>query len=78
MNLNPIKANMTEIELGGMRVLFSYKTAVAFEDTNNATFYKTEKKWSHTTNRHINQWLAGRHAYEIPQEELDRILAEVK
>ena len=33
MNLNPIKAkNMTELQLGTARVLFSYKTPVAIEN----------------------------------------------
>jgi len=29
MKLNPIKSNMTELELGNIKVLFSYKTPVA-------------------------------------------------
>lgn len=59
MTLNPIKANMTELDLGnGTRVLFSYKTPVAMLHSDGMT-YRTDKKWSVTTSRHINQWLAS-------------------
>lgn len=59
MNLNPIKANMTELDLGnGTVVLFSYKTPVACRHSDGMT-YRTDKKWSVTTSRHINTWLAS-------------------
>ena len=86
MNLTPLAANMTEVKMtGGLTVLFSYKTAVACLWTNGNDAYKafkTEKKWSATTTRHINKWL-GLHpevfgaAYK-PQEYFDNLLAEVK
>jgi hypothetical protein len=57
MNLRVIKANMTELELYGTKILFSYNTPVARIDRGELA-YKTEKKWSATTTRHINQWLA--------------------
>lgn len=80
MNLTPIKANMTELDLpGGLKVLFSYKTPVAVRWTNGAayTFYQTEKKWSQTTTRHIKTWLASDGdpgAQFKPQDYFDQLL----
>jgi len=86
MNLTPIRANMTELELDGMTVLFSYKTPVAAlvrEQTADGLMtwhqYKTEKFWSRTTSRHINQWNPRGGAFGLkPQEYFDNLLAEVK
>ena len=55
MKLSPIASNMTQITLNdGTQVLFSYQTPVAC--WIDGQFYKTEKKWSNTTTRHINKW----------------------
>jgi len=55
MKLSPIQANMTQLTLNdGTQVLFSYQTPVAC--WIDGQFYKTEKKWSNTTTRHINKW----------------------
>lgn len=81
MNLTPIKANMTELELNGMKVLFSYKTPVAVlvKEGENWHQYRTEKKWSNTTTRHINTWNPLGGAYGIkPQQYFDSLLSEVK
>ena len=81
MNLNPIKANMNEIIVGEKRILFSYKTPVAVY-TNDNTVHITSKKWSKTTTRHINTWIAGfsfdLKVKEQPQEWFDALLNEVK
>jgi len=55
MNLSQVGANMTELALAdGRKVLFSYATPVAsWED---GQFFKTSKKFSTTTTRHINKW----------------------
>ena len=73
MNLNPISANMTEIDFGnGMQILFSYKTPVAVFDWRNgfrnSRYYRTSTRWSNTTQRHINKWLNGNTAEMRPQE----------
>jgi hypothetical protein len=74
MKLRPIKANMNEIELlDGKTVLFSYSTPVAYYDTSGG-FYRTSKKWSATTSRHINQWLKGANATEVNQSVLDNLV----
>ena len=55
MKLKTIQANMTELTLNdGTQVLFSYQTPVA--SCKDGQFYKTEKKWSNTTTKHINKW----------------------
>lgn len=76
MNLNPIRPNMTELEIRpGIKVLFSYRAPVAYIDNNTATAYRTSKKWSRTTTRHINQWLGGIGDEEQPQEFFDELVA---
>ena len=70
LKLNPIKANMTEVEIGDKTVLFSYKTPVAYFDVELMTYYKTNKKWSRTTSKHINQWIPDNG--EVRIEEVDQ------
>lgn len=74
MNLKPIRANMTEVDLGRYRVLFSYKTPVALFDRELNRYQKTEKYWSRTTSRHINQWLNGNTAIETDQDFFDNLV----
>jgi len=58
MTLNKLGTNQTEITFGkDNHVLFSYNTPVAAYF--NGVFYRTSKKWSNTTSKHINKWLAG-------------------
>lgn len=72
MNLNPIAANMTELEADGMTILFSYKTPVAA--IVDGVRYRTSYKWSPTTTRHINKWLDGGYAQEKPQDFFDGLV----
>jgi hypothetical protein len=74
MNLKPIASNKTELTLGdGTQVLFSYETPVAC--WINGEFFKTSKKWSNTTSRHINSWVHL--ATEKPQEFFDNLVKGV-
>lgn len=76
MNLTPIQANMTEVEINpSLTVLFSYNTPVACKWTNGAIYeyYRTEKKWSNTTTRHINKWLDGNPAKFKDQDYFDNL-----
>ena len=58
MNLNPVAANQNEVELAdGITVFFSYKTPVAAHIPGEG-YFKTDKFWSVTTSRHINQFVA--------------------
>ncbi len=49
----------------GTVVLMSYSVPVACRMDGN--YYRTNKKWSTTTSRHINRWLDGRRAMEVEQ-----------
>lgn len=74
MRLNTIAANQNEVTLGnGTVVFFSYNSAVAAKIEN--VCYRTAKKWSRTTSKHINQWLAGAKAELKPQEWFDALTA---
>ncbi len=80
MKLNPVAANQTEVELpDGTTVFFSYKTAVAAHIPGNG-YYKTEKKWSVTTSKHIGKFIArngGSGAVIVkPQEFFDALGAQ--
>ena len=73
MKLTPIASNQNEVEIAGNRVLFSYRTPVAAWVDGQA--YRTEKRWSVTTSRHINQWFGGMKAIERPQSYFDNLTA---
>ena len=71
MQLQPIASNMTQLDLAdGTSVLFSYRTPVACLTDNG--YYRTSKKWSVTTSRHINKSLGGVLAKEQPQQFFDQ------
>jgi hypothetical protein len=72
MKLRPINPNCTEITVGEYTILFSYKTPVAYH-LEGKGYFKTSKKWSKTTLKHINQWLDGSNAIEVSQDELDKL-----
>lgn len=86
MKLKPIGSNMTEIETEKATILFSYRTPVAaclkepVHIPNNYPkvcvpgFIRTNKYWSVTTSKHINKWLEGAKAVEVPQEVLDALV----
>ena len=86
MNLKPIRANMTECRIERIKRLFSYQTPVAcliFERSNETGGdwhqYRTDKKWSNTTTRHINSWNPRGGAYGLrSQEYFDNLISEVK
>ena len=58
MKLTNIRSNMVELEIAGNKILFSYNTPVAAIIHGGDRIVKTNKKWSATTTRHINEWLA--------------------
>ena len=77
MNLNLIKANMAELEIGDTKVLFSYNIPVAA--LIDGLYYKTDKRYSNTTQRHINQWLRDSVGVSSkPQEFFNNFMKEVK
>ena len=72
MKLNNVGRNQTEIEIGGLRIFYSYRTPVAYYDRGK--HFVTDKKYSMTTTRHINQWLAGMPSESVPQSQIDQLL----
>lgn len=75
MKLRHIANNVTELEFGtspAITVLFSYDTPVAACIPGKGWF-RTETRHSVTTSRHINQWLDGAKAQEIPQAWFDSL-----
>tara|TARA_R110000764_G_scaffold218067_1_gene305354 strand:+ start:110 stop:391 length:282 start_codon:yes stop_codon:yes gene_type:complete len=74
MKIHNIASNMTQATFqSGLEILFSYSTPVAAK--YRGTSFKTTKKWSSTTSRHINKWLefpAG--ATPLPQSSFDSLM----
>lgn len=83
IQLTPLKPNCNMLETESKIVCVSYKTSVAFYDKVTKKYYKTSKKWSNTTNRHIalffNTLAEMQHSAfnpeTIEQEKLDQVLA---
>ena len=72
MKLKSIAAHQTELTLAnGTRVFYSYETPVAAVVGGKS--YRTDKKWSATTSRHIGQWCGN--AETKPQEFFDKLAA---
>ncbi len=74
MQINPIGSNQTELHLdNGTIIMFSYKTPVAACMGDGSGFIRTNHKWSVTTSKHINKWIDGRAAKEVPQATLNAL-----
>lgn len=73
MKVKSIGANQTELTLAnGDQVFFSYETPVAA--IVDGLSYKTEKKFSTTTTRHLNKWLGRLNATEKPQSFFENLV----
>ena len=71
MKLKQLGSNQTELVLNdGTQVLFSYETPVAC--WIDGQFYRTDRKWSQTTSRHINKW--AHCAVSKPQSFFDELV----
>ena len=68
-----IGSNQLEIQHGENRYLVSYKTPVAVY-IKNAGYFRTTTKFSRTTSKHINKWLNGAAAGDIPQNVLEDMM----
>lgn len=73
MNIKPIGSNQTELHIDGAHILFSYETPVAA--WIDGAYFKTDKKWSRTTSKHINSWTHL--ATEKPQSFFDNLVGGV-
>ena len=60
MKIKNVGSNMTEVEINGCILLYSYSTPVAGKNTDGwcvgNSMFKTDEFWSVTTSRHINKW----------------------
>lgn len=78
MNLKKLGNNETQLTVGMTEILFSYNTPVACYNHATHEAFKTEKYWSKTTSRHINNWFDLTKPKTKPQEFFDALVVEVK
>jgi len=72
MKLKPIGSNMTELNINGVSVLFSYSTPVAGWDDKGA--FRTDKHYSSTTTKHINKYLGKGTGRLVSQEFINNLV----
>lgn len=74
MKVKSLGNNKTELHLNnGTIIFFSYETPVAAYLCIGG-FIKTDIKYSATTSKHINQWLAGANARVVSQSDINELL----
>lgn len=61
MKLHNVGSNQTELRLGNITIFFSYTTPVAAHIPGKG-YFRTSRKYSVTTSKHINRWLDGARA----------------
>ena len=67
-------SNMTELEVNGKSIMFSYSTPVAGYDDEGA--FRTEEKFSVTTSKHINKYLGGKDVGRlVPQAYIESLVS---
>jgi hypothetical protein len=74
MKVKKLGNSETEVDSERFTVLFSYNTPVACLDKEEGKFFKTSRKWSNTTSKHIARWLDGRKVEEKEQTFFDSLL----
>ena len=74
IKLQPIGSNMTQLDVGNFVILFSYDTPVAYLDNGTGIYYQTDQKFSNTTSKHINKWLAGQPAETVSQADIEALV----
>lgn len=74
--IKKLSNNSTQVTFPhGLIVLYSYDTPVAIRHHASGKEYKTSKRWSRTTSKHINAW-CNPSAREIPQGALEEIICK--
>jgi len=76
MKLKQLGSNMTALNLNEVQVFFSYETPVAAM-LADGSLVRTEDFYSVTTSKHINKWLDGQEAQEVPQAAIDELVEAV-
>ena len=73
MDLKKIGNNLVVLTTNhGHEVLYSYETAVAGKFPNGK-YFKSSKKYSSATTRHINKYLNGAEAIDLTPEGIEAI-----
>jgi len=74
MNIKQLAPNQTELHKDDGTIIFvSYETPVAaFVD--GFKWVRSEEKYSVTTSKHVNKWLAGLNTTTVPQSEIDALM----
>lgn len=75
MDLKKLGNNETQVSQNGYLVLYSYSTPVAVRHLASNQEWKTSKKWSSTTSKHINKW-CSHNAVSVTQQTLEAIIRE--
>jgi hypothetical protein len=83
MKLKQLGANQTEVQLSDhyerqtIQIFFSYEQAVCVRNENGC--FVTEEKYSRTTSKHINNWVANLSDIikMVPQSEIDNMVTGV-
>ena len=83
MKLKQIGANQTEVQLSDhyerqtIQIFFSYEQAVCVRNENGC--FVTTEKYSRTTSKHINKWIANLSNVikMVPQSEIDNMVSGV-
>lgn len=74
MHIKPLGSNQTLLTTNhGWLILYNYETPVAGYNPILKTYFRTSKKFSLTTTKHINKWLEGVKAVEMDQADIDNI-----
>ena len=73
MKVTQLGSNQTLLTLGHNEVLFSYETPVAGYD-ERIGWFRTEEKFSQTTTKHINKYLAQLKFTVVPQQYIENIV----
>jgi len=73
MKLQNMGSNKTKLIKDNWEIFFSYNTPVVATDCQGRWFV-TDKKWSVTTSKHINQFLGGMIAERRDQSFFDNLL----
>lgn len=74
MKLKKLGNNVTLVKFDTCEVLYSYETPVAAMRYSDHEYLRTNQFWSVTTSRHINQWLQGVTAHEVPQSYFETLV----
>ena len=75
VKIKQLARNQTEVHLDDGTIIFvSYETPVAAFIAGHR-WVRSETKYSKTTSKHVNKWLAGLNAETVPQAQIDALTA---